>query len=480
MTIMKMLIGGNKMDSVSGNTIDVFNPATGEKIDTIPSATQEDIELVLKNAQRGKVMWAETPLHERCRILVKFSQLIAEHREELARLISIDTGKSIKDARGEMARIDHSARGYAERANHLYSPVLSDAQAGMEHDLFVTRREPLGVVVCVVPFNFPISLYTQKVVPALAMGNAVIIKPPTDSPLAVIRITELLLEAGVPGDAAQLVTGRGSLVGDCLAKSPLIDAITLTGSTGVGVAVAEACAKNLHHVHLELGGNDAMIIFEDVDVKAVASEAAQARSMNTGQTCAAPKRFIVQNSIREEFTNALISELKAIKVGNPSDDNTDVGCMVTEKAAITVEEQIELTVKQGAKIALGGKRYDRTFFPMTVLTDVTADMDVAKDMEIFGPVWPIIGFDTEEEAVAIANSSMYGLMGGVVTDDYKKCFRVAKQLECGGVVINGNGNYRPPESPFGGYKMSGLGREGISATLEEMSQIKTYIFKNIR
>lgn len=477
---MKMLIGGNKADALDGKTIDVWNPATGEKIDTVPSASKEDMDLILANAQKGKVVWANTPLHERCRILVKFSQLIAEHREELSQLISVDTGKSIKDARGEMARIDHSARGYAERANHLYSDVLSDAQAGMEHDFFVTRREPLGVVACVVPFNYPISLYTQKVVPALAMGNAVIIKPATDNPLAVIRITELLLEAGVPGDAAQLVTGRGSVVGDYLTNSPLIDAITLTGSTEVGISVAENCAKHLHHVHLELGGNDAFIIFDDVDIEAVATEAALSRAMNAGQTCAAPKRFIVQNTIKEEFTKALIKKLKAIKVGNPQDEETDIGCLITEKAAVTTEEQVKHTVEQGAKIALGGERYDRTFFPMTVLTDVTAEMDVAKDLEIFGPVYPIIGFDTEEEAIAIANSSKYGLMGGVASNDYKKCFRVATALECGGVVINGNGNYRPPESPFGGFKMSGLGREGISATLEEMSQIKTYILKGVR
>lgn len=477
---MKMLIGGNKVDSIDGKTIDVYNPATGERIDTVPSASKEDMEIVLANAQKGKKIWADTPLHERCRILVRFSQLIAEHREELAQMICKDTGKSIKDARGEMARIDHSARGYAERANHLYSDVLSDAQAGMEHDFFVTKREPLGVVVCVVPFNFPISLYTQKVVPALAMGNAVIIKPATDNPLSVIRITELLLEAGVPGDVAQLVTGRGSLVGNYLAGSPLIDGITLTGSTEVGVSVAETCAKNLHHVHLELGGNDAMIIFEDADMETAVTEAVMARSMNTGQTCAAPKRFIVQNSVKEQFTNMLTEKLKEVKVGDPSDDNIDVGCLITEKAAVTIEEQVKHTVGQGAKVLLGGQRYERTFFPMTVLTDVTPEMDVAKDMEIFGPVWPIIGFDTEEEAVAIANSSKYGLMGGVLSNDYKKCFRVASKLECGGVVVNGNGNYRPPESPFGGVKMSGLGREGISATLEEMSQIKTYIIKGVR
>lgn len=477
---MKMIIGGKKVDAIDGKTIDVINPATGEKIDTVPSASEADMNLVLENAQKGKKVWSETPLYTRCETLIRYAQLIEEHSEELAKLISIDTGKSIKEARGEMARIARSTKSYAERANHLYTDVLSDAQPGMEHDYFVTRREPLGVVFCVVPYNFPISLYTKKVVPALAMGNAVIIKPPTDSPLAPIRITELLLEAGVPGDAAQIITGRGSVVGDYIAKSPLIDALMLTGSTEVGLSVAENTAKNLVHLCLELGGNDAMIIFEDADIDRAAAEAAANRAMNEGQVCAAPKRFIVQNSIKDKFTALLLEKIKEIKIGDPADENTDVGCLINEKAAIEVEEQVEYTVKQGAKLLSGGKRYNKTFFPLTVLGDVTEEMDIAKDLEIFGPVYPIIGFDTEEDAIRIANSSKYGLAAGVLSEDYKKCFRVAEKIECGNVVINSNGNYNPQEAPFGGVKMSGVGREGVCTVLEELSRIKTYVLRGVR
>lgn len=477
---MKMLIGGQKVAASDGKTIDVFNPATGERIDTVPSATREDVELAVEYARKGCEEWAATPLHERCRILSRWADLIAEHREELAQLITMDTGKSIKDARAEMARIDASARSQEERAAHLYTQVLSDAQPGMEHDFFVTKREPLGIVACIVPYNYPASLYTQKVAPALAMGNAVIIKPATDCPLTNIRMTELLLEAGVPGNAAQILTGRGSVVGNMLVAHPQVNMVCLTGSTEAGIAVNQAGAANLTHMHLELGGNDAYVIFDDVDLDAVTTDCVNARASNAGQTCAAPKRFIVQNTIREQFTKLLIEKLSKVVIGDPMAPSTDVGCMITEKAAVEAEEAVAHTVSQGAKCIMGGKRYNQTYFPMTVLTDVTADMDIAKDLEIFGPVFPIIGFDTADEAVRIANSSQYGLAGGVMCADQKLAYYVSTRMECGSVVLGGSGNYRPPELGFGGFKMSGIGREGVSTTLEEMSQLKTYIIKGVR
>jgi succinate-semialdehyde dehydrogenase/glutarate-semialdehyde dehydrogenase len=349
----------------------------------------------------------------------------------------------------------------------------------MERDVIFTRREPLGIVVCVVPFNHPASLYTQKIAPALAMGNAIIIKPASHNPLTVIRLTELLLEAGVPGNVAQVVTGSGSVIGDHLVSSPRIDAITLTGSTEVGITVAEQAAKHLHHVYLELGGNDPLIIFDDVDVEKAVDEVVVSRAYNAGQTCASSKRIIVQNSIRQAFTEKLVKKLGDLRIGDPLDPQTDIGCLITEKAALDVQRQVKHTVEQGARCILGGAPYDRTFFPMTVLVDVTPNMDIAKDLEVFGPVFPIIGFDTAEEAIEIANSSIFGLMGGVMTGDYKKALKIATALECGGVVINGSGNYRPPELAFGGYKMSGLGREGVSATLEEMSQLKSIVLKGV-
>ncbi len=476
---MEMLIGGNKVSTQSGKTIEIHDPATGELLDTVPSASKEDIESALGCAQKGKIEWADTPLHQRCKILMKYAELVEGNEEELSLLLCRETGKAIKSARGEMSRVGMMVRGYAERAAHLYGDCLSDAQPGMEQDVIFTRREPLGIVVCVVPFNHPASLYTQKIAPALAMGNAIIVKPASYNPLTVMRLTELLLEAGVPGNVAQVITGSGAVIGDHLVSNPGIDAITLTGSTEVGIIVAEQAAKNLHHIHLELGGNDPLIIFDDVDLENAVNEAVVSRAFNAGQTCASSKRLIVQNSIKDRFTELLVEKLGELRIGDPQDPQTDIGCLINEKAASDVEEQVKHTIEQGARCILGGSRYDNTFFPMTVLVDVTPEMDVAKDLEIFGPVFPIIGFDSADEAVEIANSSIFGLMSGILTDDYKKAMKMAARLESGGVVINGSGNYRPPELAFGGYKMSGLGREGVSATLEEMSQLKSIVLKGV-
>lgn len=476
---MKMLIGGQRVDAGDGKTIQVFNPATGEVLDTVPSATEEDIERALGFAQEGRRIWAGTPQHERSRILMKFASLVESHEEELAVLMAKDTGKAIKQARAEIAGVPSVFKGYAEKANHLYGITLPDSQPGTERDIVFTRREPLGVVVCVVPFNFPANTYAHKVAPALAVGNAVIIKPASDNPLTGIRLTELLLESGVPGSVAQLVTGSGSTVGKYLVSSPKIDAVSLTGSTPAGIEVARDAAQHLHRVFLELGGNDPFIVFEDADLELAVDEVIAGRTNNAGQICCAPKRMIVQNSIKDAFAGMLVERLRTLKVGAPLDYDTDIGCLINERSAITVENQVKHTIEQGARCVLGGKRFNRTFFEPTVLVDVTPEMDVAKDMEVFGPVFPIIGFDTLEEAVSIANSSIYGLMAGVMTRDMNKAMTTAARLECGGVVINGSGRYRTPETPFGGYKMSGIGREGISHTLEEMTQIKYVVMKRI-
>lgn len=475
-----MIIGGQKVDAQDGKVIEVRNPATMELLDTVPSATNEDVEKALEIAQEGKRVWAQTPLHERCRRLMAFAELVEENREDLAVLLCKETGKAIRDARAEVAGIPSMVRAYAERAAHLYGSCLSDVQPGTEHDVVITVREPLGVIICVIPFNFPASTLAHKIAPALAMGNAVIIKPASDNPLNNIRLVELLLASGIPGSVVQVVTGRGSVVGRHLISSSKIDGVSLTGSTEVGVDAAETAAKHLHHVMLELGGNDSLIVFQDADLDAVVKELLRSRICCAGQICSSTKRLLVQNPIKDALADLLVKELSKLKVGDPLDPATDVGCLINEKAAIEVENQVKHTIEQGAKCVLGGKRFNRTFFEPTVLVDVTPEMDIAKDMEVFGPVLPIIGFDTWEEAIEITNSSKYGLMGGVMTKDINTAMKIATSMECGGVVINGAGRYRTADFPFGGYKMSGLGREGASTSLEEMSQIKAIVLKGVR
>ena len=345
-------------------------------------------------------------------------------------------------------------------------------------DFIVTIREAIGVVAVIMPFNFPTELFAHKVAPALITGNTVLIKPASDTPKSAYLFTKLLHEAGVPGDVAQLVTGSGKEFGEWLAETKTVDAVSFTGSTRVGMDLLRGAANNLEHTFLELGGNDPFVVFADANVDEVVEAAVSGRCWNSGQTCCANKRFLVENSVKDEFTQKLVERLKRVKVGDPMQENTVMGPLVSAANAKKAEEQVQATVAQGAACILGGKS-DGAFFPPTVLVNVTPEMDVAKDLEIFAATFPIIGFDRFEEAVAIANQTSYGLAGGVMTSDYKKALRFAKLLKVGTCVIGSSGNYRSVHQPFGGYKHSGIGREGTLQTLNEMTQEKTIVLKDI-
>jgi succinate-semialdehyde dehydrogenase/glutarate-semialdehyde dehydrogenase len=474
-----MFINGNRVDSRDGKTIEILNSATQELVETVPTATPEDVQEAIDAAQEGKRLWSATPVHERSRILMKCADAIDENRELLAVSLSTEMGKIIKEARPEIRVCAQIFRGFAEKANHLYGKTLSDYQVGTEKDIIFTRREPLGVVACISPFNYPVELCAQKTAAALAAGNAVIIKPATDNPLTIMKIVELCLKCGLPGNVLQLVTGNGSSIGTLLVTSDKINAVSITGSTEVGKLVAKSATDTLKRVFLELGGNDPYIVFDDSDMEQAVADAVQGRIQNSGQTCCSPKRFIVQRTIKDLFVKKLIERISNLKLGSPLDEQTELGSLISPKAASEVQRQVEYAILQGAKLLYGGQSYNKTYFQPTVLDDVTPDMDIAKDMEVFGPVFPIICFDTEEEAIAIANNTIYGLQAGVMTLNMKKAIRISSKLECGAVVINSSGNYRHLDQPFGGWKMSGIGREGVSVTLEEMTQEKSYILKNI-
>lgn len=476
---MKMIIGGQNVEASDGAVQEVINPATHTVVDTVPMATTEDVDHALLNARKGFKTWAQVPLHKRIETLYAFEELFKEAREDLIKLGMEEMGKTETLAAGEINVATLLIRNFCEAARSLGGETFAPGNHPIaENDLVLTVREPWGVVFCLLPFNSPISLYVQKAIPALLMGNAVIVKPASDTPLCNIVMTELLLKSGVEPNAVQILTGSGSKVGKYIVASKDIDVVSLTGSTEVGIQIAKDCAEHLHRVSLELGGNDALIILEDAEMDLAIHESFCGRHVHAGQICCASKRFMVQNSIREEFTNQLLEKIKAIQVGDPNDENTTFGPVTSEKAAIDIERQIQHSVEQGARLLFGGKRFNRTFIEPTLLTDVTPDMDIARDMEIFGPVWPIIGFDTIKEAIEIANNSIYGLSGGVMTRDQGKAMQIARALQTGCCVFNGSGLYRSADQPFGGYKMSGIGREGGRFTLEEMSQLKTLVFKN--
>lgn len=475
---MKMFINGQRRDASDGKTIDVLNSATLELIDTVPAATEADVREAIEAAKEGSRIWKNTPVHERTRILCRAADMIDERREELARSLSTEMGKIISESSPEVRAAAQIIRGYAEKANHLYGETMADYQVGTENDIIFTRREPLGVVACITPFNYPVELSSHKYASALAAGNAVIVKPATDNPLTVMKVIEILWEAGIPGNVLQVVTGSGSAIGDILTESPDIQAITFTGSTEVGLHIAEKAAKTLKRVMLELGGNDPFIVFDDADMELAVTGAVRGRVQNAGQTCCSPKRFLVQNSVKEEFIKRAAEMIGTLKSGSPLDEETELGSVISVKAVKKVDEQVRLTIEQGGRLICGGKPISETYYEPTII-EVPADADISKDMECFGPIIPVIGFDTEEEAIAISNQSMYGLQAGVITKDMGKAIRVASRLECGGVVINQSGNYRHMDQPFGGWKMSGIGREGISTTLEELTQVKSYILRNI-
>ena len=476
---MKSLIGKEWRDAKDGKVIEVMNPATGELVDTVPSLSVEEVNEAVDYAEVAQKEWADIPVYQRCEIMMKFVKLVEDNKEELARLLSDETGKPIKEARNEIANISIGVPAYVEKVKHEYVNLIPrGTEKGQDNTIQYTIQQPLGVMVAIIPFNFPSDIFINKIPPALLMGNSAILKPASVNPLTLTRYVELLVEAGVPAGVISVVHGSGSVVGSALTKNKKVNIVSLTGSTAAGIDAAKNCAEHLAHSSLELGGNDAFILCEDGDIDLAVEETVWGRLYNTGQVCCASKRFLVQNSIKDEYIRKMSEKIEQLHVGYPNEEDTDIGCLISEDAAKEVEAQVNKTIEQGAKLVRGGRR-NGAFYEPTILDNVTRDMDVARDMEIFGPVISVIGFDTIEEAVEIANQSIYGLSGSIITRDMNKAIKVSEMMECGGFVINGASFFRSFEQPFGGWKYSGIGNEGIMTTLKEMSRTKTVILKNI-
>jgi len=477
---MKMIINGTHRDAADGNVQQVFNPYDLTLIDTVPAAAASDVNDAVEAAIIGKKIWKNTPMHERIRILKNFTVLVERDREKLREVMCNEIGKTMAGCDGEINACINIFNAYCSKGSVYATETLPlNSDPGCTGDIIFTVREPLGVVVCVVPFNYPIELYAQKVAPALVAGNSVIVKPSSDTPLSSILLTELLLEAGVPKEVIQIVTGSGSKIGAQLSQHPGVDAISLTGSTEVGIDTAMNGAKTLKKVFLELGGNDPIIVFDDADIDRAVQESLNGRASNSGQTCCATKRMLVQKGVVDVYTEKLIEALKKLKVGDPHDPEVTIGPLINENAAITVENQIKEMTELGAVVAYGGKRINHTFIEPTVLSGVTKDMPIAKEMEVFGPVFPVIPFEDADEAIEIANQIPYGLSSGVMTNDTGIALKVAMNIEAGTCVINGCGNYRTCYHAFGGYKMTGIGREGCGYTLDEFTQVKSIALKQM-
>lgn len=456
--------------------LEVLNPATGELLETLALDSAEQLREKVKKAAAAQPAWEATKLNERAKLLFAFLDAIEAQKEELGLISSQEMCKPINSAKGECVDAAEIGRGYVERAKHLYGDVLTGTTGDREYDLGFTRREALGVVVGIIPFNYPVEMTLQKSIPSMIMGNTIIVKAPSSNPLIVKRLVEIAHEVGIPEDVIQFtVCARADATAELL-RSPLVAAIGLTGSTEVGIEVIKQSADTVKRVFLELGGNDSIIICDDADIETAVQEMVDGRIYNNGQICCATKRYLVHSSIKDTLVSKLKVALEKYVPGSSLTPGVINTGLVSVDAAIKVEQQIQHTVAQGGEIVCGGTRTGNRV-DYTIIDNVPKDADVAIDMEIFGPVWAIISFETDEEAIAISNQSKYGLSSGVLSANTVRAFNIANQIQASAVIVNGCSSYRQNEQPFGGCKASGLGNEGVASSLEEYSRIKTYILK---
>ncbi len=475
---MKMLIDSKWVDSSDGAVSEVVNSANNGLLDTVPLATEADMRETVQAAREAKIRMAKLPAHARAAILFRTADALERRREELSCLLAQENGKPIRQTREELGAAIRIFRGFGEEAKRLFGKSMSlDMVPGMERHFALTLRRPVGVVAAIVPFNYPVELYAHKAAAALAAGNAVIVKPPSDCPLTLLHIAEIIEESGVPQGAHQVVTGAGQLIGEHLAREEGIDLISLTGSTAVGQRISRLAAATLKKVHLELGGSDATIVFADADLNEAAEAVILGRlARGNGQICCAVKRVFVQEAVHDEFVEILSNKTKKLIVGDPLDEKTDVGPLVTENAAREVESDILEALERGARLRAGGTRRG-AFIDPTVLDRVPLEAKVINE-ETFGPVVPVVAFGTLDEAVELANGTPYGLQSSVFTNQIATALDLAYRLEAGGVIVNWSSAVRVENLPFGGVKMSGHGREGIHDTLLEMTELKTVILYN--
>lgn len=458
----------------------VKNPEETEVLGEIELTDPGDVAAIVERARAARKSWSSRPVAERAACLDAAADSLVPHKEELAKLLAAESGKPIAQSDFEVGGGIHFLHGNAEEGRRLAGRVLpTEGNMGTEWDLAYTRREPLGVVAAILPFNFPVELFIEKCAAALVGGNAVVVKPPLEAPLVVERFREAMIAAGIPADVLAAVHG-GADVGAALAEAPGVDAISLTGSTAAGIAVAKATAHTLRFLHLELGGNNGCLILDDADLDLVAAEVTRGRLMMNGQACSASKRLIVHRSLHDQLATKLVAAVEAQRHGAATDPESTVGPLIHAGAAKKVAGQVANARSQGAEIAAGTGEADGAYFPPTLLAGVPFDADIARDDEIFGPVFNLIPVDSTEQAIEVANSSSFGLMASVFSEDPRRALHVGEELESGGVVINGSDNYRPPVIPFGGTKLSGRGREGLGYTLDELTREKTIVFRRFR
>ncbi|MFC7392101.1 aldehyde dehydrogenase [Scopulibacillus cellulosilyticus] len=473
----KLFIDGDYVDAISGETFDTLNPATNEKLASVANGSDADAKRAIETAQRTfeSGVWSKMPVEERSNILCKMSDLILERVDELALVETLDVGKPIKESRGfDIPRAAQNFRFFAEMAKYVVHEHYDQ-----HHVMSYAKYAPAGVTSLIIPWNLPFMQLTWKASAALASGNTVVVKPASYTPLSAVMLGEIANEAGLPPGVLNILTGPGSTVGTAMATHPFVRRISFVGESNTGKMVMKNASENLIPVSLELGGKSANIIFEDADLDEAVKGSLDAIYRNQGQICLAGSRILVQESIYDQFLDKFTAAVKKIKVGDPTDEKTDMGALVSKSHLESVDQYVQIGLEEGAKLALGGKRVEGlkngNFYEPTVLYDVDNKMRVAQE-EIFGPVPVIIPFKEEEDAIRIANDSIYGLAGVVWTNDLRRAQRVTSEVNSGLLWVN-CWYIRDLRTPFGGAKASGIGREGGRHSFEFYTEAKTVTMK---
>jgi succinate-semialdehyde dehydrogenase/glutarate-semialdehyde dehydrogenase len=463
-------INGQWVDADDGSRFAVTNPADGEVIAQISSLGQAETARAIAAAQAALPAWRGKTAKDRSKVLRTWFELIMAHQEDLARLLSWEQGKPLAESRGEVAYGASFIEWFAEEAKRVYGDVIPHDKQGRR---LVVIKQAIGVVAAITPWNFPNAMITRKVGPALAAGCTVVLKPASETPLSALALAELGERAGIPAGVLNVVTGtRSREIGAELTGNPAVQKLSFTGSTGIGKLLMAQCAQTIKKVSLELGGNAPFIIFEDADLDAAVEGAIGSKFRNSGQTCVCTNRLLVQNSVYDEFARRLVLAVNTLKVARAETEGAQQGPLINAKAVAKVEEHINDALAQGATLLAGGKPHalGGNFFEPTVLGDVTPAMLVARD-ETFGPLAPVFRFDTEAEAIAMANDTEFGLASYVYTRDLGRAWRVSEALEYGMVGVN-EGLISTEVAPFGGIKQSGLGREGSKYGIDDYIEQK--------
>ncbi len=462
-------IDGQWVSADSGETLPVTNPATGEVIADVAKCGAAETRRAIEAANRALPAWRNKTTKERSVLLRKWFELIMAHQEDLTRILTAEQGKPLAEARGEIAYGASYIEWFAEEAKRVYGDTIPQPSNDKR---ILCLKQPVGVVACITPWNFPNAMLTRKIAPALAAGCTVVCKPANNTPLSAFALAELADRAGIPAGVINMVVGHTNEIGEELTGNPLVRKLTFTGSTEVGKKLMAACAGTVKRTSMELGGNAPFIVFDDADLDAAVAGALASKYRNAGQTCVCANRFLVQEGIYEVFIEKLAAAVAELKPGNGMEEGVTMGPLIDRKAANEVCAMIKEAIDCGAKLQMGGNRttLGDNFIEPTILTGVTPDMRVFRE-EIFGPVAPITKFDSEEEAIQLANDTPVGLAAYFYTRDIGRIYRVGEALEFGIVGIN-EGIVSNEMAPFGGVKESGQGREGSKYGLDDYLEIK--------